>query len=391
MMSEPTPHSPVCLTGEYILDYTMECLQRHFEFSAHGYRCTTKDLWRVLICAAARRQTIESVCSDLTDVPDSNTVRGYIAAQLAAEAIPDIERRCNQAVQTQLPQWLLQQAQEVALDLHDEPYYGRCDRPDLDNWVCRGRAKDGTTHFYRCATAYVIRKGARLTLAILFIKPGTPMEEIVQRLITMVQALGVRIKRLYLDKGFLSVAIMRYLRLHSLPAIIAVPLSSGDGGVRTLCRGRQSYRTQHTFRNPQHGEVIVDLALARTYAHVRSKRRRATWCAFACLGVDEPPQRIRQLYRRRFGVESNYRMMEQVRARTTSLNAALRFLLMGLALLILNVRVKLHWLFLRLPGPGPRRVASWKLRLDRLTRLLSRAVERHYGVLIHLVASPMNL
>lgn len=387
MMNEPTSHSPVRLTGEHILDYTMESLQRHFEFSAHGYRCTTKDLWRALVCAAARRQTIESVCNDLTDMPDSNTVRGHLAAQRGMADIADIERRCNQALQEQLPDWLLQQAQEVALDWHDEPYYGHCEQHDPENWVCRGRAKDGTTYFYRCATAYVIRKSARLTLAILFVKPGIAMEEIVQRLITMVRALGVRIKRLYLDKGFLSVAIMRYLCLYSLPAIIAVPLSTGSGGVRTLCRGRSSYCTKHTFHNPQHGAVTVDLALARTYAHVRSKHRRATWCAFACLHVRESAQRIRQLYRRRFGIESHYRMMEQVRARTTSLSAALRFLLMGLALLILNVRVKLHWRFLRIPGSGPRRVVSWKLRLNRMAQLLSRAVEHHYGAVTHVVAA----
>ncbi len=39
--------------------------------------------------------------------------------------------------------------------------------------------------------------------------------------------------------------------------------------------------------------------------------------------------------------------MEQVRARTTSRNPALRFVLMGVALLIVNMWIRLHWLFLR--------------------------------------------
>jgi len=37
--------------------------------------------------------------------------------------------------------------------------------------------------------------------------------------------------------------------------------------------------------------------------------------------------------------------MEQVRARTTSPNPALRFLLMGVALLIVNMWIYLHWLY----------------------------------------------
>ena len=73
--------------------------------------------------------------------------------------------------------------------------------------------------------------------------------------------------------------------------------------------------------------------------------------------------------------------MEQVRARTTSPRPALRFLLMGLALLLVNVWIRLHWLCFRLPGRGPRRVARWRFRLDRMARFLTRAIERHDGVI----------
>ena len=94
----------------------------------------------------------------------------------------------------------------------------------------------------------------------------------------------------------------------------------------------------------------------------------------------DPPLRVRKQYRRRFGIESSYRLMEQVRARTTSPNAALRFMLMSVALLIVNMWIWLHWQFLRIPGRGPRRVARWRFRLDRMARFLTRAIERYYGV-----------
>jgi hypothetical protein len=76
-----------------------------------------------------------------------------------------------------------------------------------------------------------------------------------------------------------------------------------------------------------------------------------------------------------------YRLMEQVRARTTSPNPALRFLLMGVALLIVNMWIRLHWLYLRVPAQGPRRVAREYFRLERMTRFLTRAIERIYGVI----------
>ena len=66
---------------------------------------------------------------------------------------------------------------------------------------------------------------------------------------------------------------------------------------------------------------------------------------------------------------------------TTSPNPALRFLLMGIALLIVNMWIRLHWLYLRFSGQGPRRVARARFRLERMTRFLSRAIERVYGVI----------
>jgi hypothetical protein len=88
------------------------------------------------------------------------------------------------------------------------------------------------------------------------------------------------------------------------------------------------------------------------------------------------------------GIETGYRLIEQVRARTSSPNPALRFLLMGVALLIVNMWIRLHWLFLRLPGSGPRRVARWRFRLDRMSRFLTRAIERFYGVVTAVAPAP---
>jgi len=75
------------------------------------------------------------------------------------------------------------------------------------------------------------------------------------------------------------------------------------------------------------------------------------------------------------------RLAEQQRTllRATQ-RAVLRFLLMGVALLIVNMWICLHWLFLRRPGRGMRRLARWRFRLDRMTRFLIHAIERFYGV-----------
>jgi hypothetical protein len=46
---------------------------------------------------------------------------------------------------------------------------------------------------------------------------------------------------------------------------------------------------------------------------------------FALIGVQMTPFQVRDAYRRRFGTESSYRQMRQVRIKTNSRNGALRF------------------------------------------------------------------
>ena len=130
----------------------------------------------------------------------------------------------------------------------------------------------------------------------------------------------------------------------------------------------------------EHGVLTVPVTVVRPSQRQRSGQRRVAWLLYVCLGVTDRPLRVRNRYRRRFGIESSYRLMEQVRARTTSPSPALRFLLMALALLLVNVWIRLQWVHLRVVGRGPRRVARWRFRLDRMARFLTRAIERYYGV-----------
>jgi hypothetical protein len=163
----------------------------------------------------------------------------------------EIESSChfcviNAALMALIPEGVRERPQEIALDEHDEPYYARCDPTDPNNWVCHGEARDGTTYFYRCATAYVMLHDRRLTLAIVFVKPGDAIVEIVARLIRQVARTGVRIRRVYADKGLCSIPVLRWLAAHHLRAIVATPIRGKQGGTRALCRGARCYSTTYT-------------------------------------------------------------------------------------------------------------------------------------------------
>jgi putative transposase len=362
--------------------------QQHIPLTANGYRCQTTDLWRLLLAAAARRATLEAACVDLERAPDANTVRGYLTEQLSPAGIPDLEQQWNDLLQTLIPDWLRGRPHEIAVDFHDQPYYGRDDPDDADTWVCRGEARAGTTRFYRCATAYLMLHDVRLTLAVVFVKPKMDKVVILKRLLSALRAAQIGSKCLYADKGFCCIEVLRYLSRRRIPAMLAMPIRGKQAGRRALCRGQSSYWTTDTLESAEHGRLSVPIAVVRTYQRRRSGRRQLRWLLYVCLGISGSLVQVRRRYRRRFGIESGYRLMEQVRARTTSPNPALRFLLMAVALLIVNMWIYLHWLYLRLPGRGPRRVARWRFRLDRMCRFLTRAIERFYGVVTAIDLTP---
>jgi hypothetical protein len=124
----------------------------------------------------------------------------------------------------------------------------------------------------------------------------------------------IRLKRGYLDKGFCSIPVMRGLLAEpDLSIIMAAPIKGKTGGTRALCQGRRRYLTEHTFRSTEHGELTVPVMVVRTRAYTW------VWLVYVLLHVlDLTPRQVRKAYRRRFGIESSYRLLEQVRGKTTA-------------------------------------------------------------------------
>ena len=113
----------------------------------------------------------------------------------------------------------------------------------------------------------------RFTLAVEFVRPGEDLIKILKRLVRRTKALKIRLKRGFLDKGFCSIPVMRGLLAEpDLSIIRAGPIKGKTGGTRALCQGRRSYRTEHTFRSAEYGELTVPVMVVRT----RAKRRDGT-------------------------------------------------------------------------------------------------------------------
>ncbi len=366
---------PYELKAEDVRAYAIRTLKENLPIEAQGYLCTTDMIYDVLMKASAECSSLEATCADLEQVADSNTVREYVNKALPVKRLCEQEEQANQALADCIPEAMARKGIEIAVDFHDEPFYGK--QESTRAVTCGGQAKKGTSHFVRIATAYVIWCQVRLTLAVHYVLPAEEVLGVLKILLQRLKKLGFEAKVLYLAKGFASTPIVDYLLCQQQPAIIANPIRGKTGGTRALCRGRSSYTTCYTFTNG----TQVTLAMKASLVPDKTGKRRRKWLAFIVILLDWPVEKVYQEYRRRFGVECSYRLLRRVRATTTSRNPALRFFLLSIGLILTNAWVFLRWEFARLMTAGPRRLDEPRFRFHRFRKLLIRSIEKCYGTI----------
>jgi hypothetical protein len=341
------------------------------------------DIWRVLVLAAAQGRSIDSAPADLAFAPSASTVRYQLRNHLFADLdLVTLEQKLNAALVCQLPPGTKGSRQRIACDLTLVPYHGEPFK--APNEIRRGEAKSGTTHFHCYASAYLIRNHQRVTLALTYVLKGEALSTILTRLLDRLKALDVELKRLYLDREFFNVELLRLLKLNPFTTILPIPVRGKSAlGGRSLFKGRKSYKTSYEVRSPKQGKEEIAIHVVCRYAKGRRGKHRLEYLPYAVLGqFDRPVSAARQEHRARFGIESSYRLGNALRPRTSSRDPKLRLLLMGLSAILVNLWVYLKWTAAGVPRPGPggRTVHDKLLRLSRLRAFLTVAVQAIYGV-----------
>lgn len=363
------------LSADDIYELTQEILQEHFKLDREGCQYNEQDIWDVLIAAAVERMTLETA-SDMLNGPSPNTTRNAIKGILPDdEKIDELETKLNTMLVSRLPPKLLHKQLPCAVDFVLVPYHGQ--HEEEDEAIRRGRAKSGTTHFHAYATLYTVKYNKRYTLALTMVRKSDKALEVLKRLQNRVETVKFRLKRLLLDREFDNNGVIEYLKTQSFPAIIPLTIRGKTGGTRALLKGRKSHSTSYTRRSQTYSTQTFNVAVACKYSKGRYKRQGLYRFAYVVIGTLKlHPLQIYQEYRFRFGIETSYRLMNQVRARTTSKSPALRLFFAGIAFVMLNLWTFVKWAFVFSPRQGGRKIlhsilplARWRLWLWEVVKL----------------------
>jgi hypothetical protein len=370
------------LTPAHVHTLAADLLIEQLQLTDYGRTCPARTLLSILFAAGARLTSLSAAAQGLRDAPSAETVRQALHAN--TPTIADLEARINRALGAAAPTDLGTGA-HVAIDLTLTPYHGT--HHAHENELYRSQAKSGTTHFHAYATAYLIRHGQRVTLALSFVRQGENLADVVKRLLRTVRKAGVRPGLVLLDRGFFSVGVIRYFQAARTPFLMPVPLRGrkkdhpdGPGGTRVFGYWTKSGFGQHTLRHTSGTTARVGIVVhCRNRAGRRGKHGRER-LVYAYGGFEPPaPSQVSQLYRCRFGIETSYRQMNQCRVRTCTRDPAVRLLLVGVALVLRNVWVWLHWEVLSDRRRGRRAVRLELLSVKALLLMLLKVAVERFG------------
>lgn len=358
-------------------------IQDHLKFEDFSKKCLASMILSVLLFAASRIRSIYDACQRLEKAPSDETIRKALRATLPDNK--ELHRRVNAALSDRLPRCFFKRGQRVAIDLTEIPYHGQEHIDERE--IRRGKPKSGTSHFHVYATAYVCQKGQRFTLAVVRVLKGDTMETVVQELLRLVRAAGVKVRYLLLDKGFFTAEVVRYLQRARCPFLTPAfargrkPKTLKPGSLYELQSRKQSGWASYSWRSKRGTRASVSIAIScKNYAGTRGRHGRRTRL-YAYWGLNPGSTNwVAETYRKRFAIETTYRQMNEARIRTSSRDPLLRFLFVAIALILRNVWVWCHlnWLAIR-RGRGVI-MRDELLRLGELLLWLQHLIQQELGL-----------
>lgn len=326
-------------------DWSHGILQRSLKFQGYGRSCPLCVLISILLYAAARMMSISAACQRLRGVPSDETARKALLNSLPQPT--ELERRLNAGLDAAVPERFSRKKWRVAVDLTEIPYYGQPHRHSGE--LRKNKPKQGTSHFHAYATACVVDKGYRFTLAMTWVEKGELLADVLKRLLRKIRHKSFCIKCLLLDRAFYNTDVIGYLQSARIPFLMPVShrgrapkKRARSCSTRRFLSWRKSGWSKHTMQSNNGRKATFNICVSGRYFQHQGKRRRKVM-VFAYWGFRPgSPRWVRETYRKRFGIETSYRQMNAARIRTSTRDPHRRLLFVGIALLLRNLWAWIH-------------------------------------------------
>jgi len=352
-------------------------------------------LVQLLVRAGAERRSLEAIALLAQNAPCAGTIRNALA-KLLPKTTAELEPVIVKALHRRLPKSLACRPRTMAIDFHNKPFYGDKRTPG----TYRSQPKASTKTFFAYATLLSIRKGQTYTVALAPVVNSDELTSVIDQLLRQAAQIGLRPRRLLLDRGFYAAKVMLHLQEKNIPFVMpmirrgksAATKAGCTGTAQFFVKGRSGwakYRWQARIRTggrkgPKgpRTAVTTDVCMVPRPDKKGQKKAKSTPWVYACHGMNRMPgNEVAALYRRRFRIETSYRQMHEGLAMTCSKDPVYRLLLVLIAFVLRNLWVWLHWtLFAGRTKGGQRVLRLHLMRARRMLHCLVRYLDYKLGI-----------
>lgn len=283
----------------------------------------------MLVESALKNLSLDAICCLKHKCPDR------LFFYLNQVGVDEMLRYTNRALQQCYAAWKKNGGRVsrwgclVAIDVTSFEYYGEKDEYVHDYVKPAGR-KYKHIRVRKYAALSIIAPRFKLCLALLPIKKGEKLPDIVDKLLGLVK--GVRIRCLVLDKEFYNVEVLNRIEAHGLHYLVPIVQKESIDRLYWMCNttGRWIWRYMMGVARKERKQVTG-------YFHEYHLGDYAGFITNRDMKTDTA-ERLLELYGRRWNIENGFKEAKDFLVSTTSKNHAYRLLLYAISHLLANLQ-----------------------------------------------------
>jgi hypothetical protein len=292
-----------------------------------------EDIFKLILTASVNTTSLESSTFELKAInnkentPSPDIVFYHIERQKHIEMQQHLEEVIKLSYQMAEKRRLFGKYAAVAIDIHEIPYYGKVN----NSFIMGCKHKNGTSYCYKYATIDIVEKNQRFTLKAI---PLTPLSNdnasIINQLLQHAMKY-VHVKYVLLDRGFFSVDVINALINLKLKYIMPAIKNDKIKQVVKDNSNKESYFLKYTMRS---GKKNATFNLMVKYDE--NDKEYYTFATNFDIKYKNDIECIAENYRKRWGIETGYRVKNDFMAVTTTECYSVRMLYFMISVILYN-------------------------------------------------------
>ena len=372
LSNKPGYNPKIELKSKKCIDTVLRPLSDHVTIKING-SLTGEDVYRTVISMSVNRNSVHSVQSRYQDVACETSLRYHLKKLNMEELIKSNEKILLQEVVKTLKTG---KSYEFAVDYTNDPYYGKTDSSN-EKYVIRSQAKKSTNSFYSYASLDIVNKNERFTLSVLPVEKKKTKVEYLSHFIDLIKGLNFKIKVLCMDREFYCTDVFEFLQKNNIPHIVPV-VKKGKKMIQIL-KGNKARCEQYVMKNAKkriHLDIVIDVK----YLKGKRDKKGCENLGFVVFGINWTPRKVSTVYRRRFAIESSYRMRNIVKPKTSTKNAVIRYFYTLVSFILKNIWLYLQKKHFTIVNRGPQVIDEDKFRFEMFILLIEEWLRRKLRV-----------